>query len=185
MIFDPGMILDPTYTLTITNVPSSGAGDEYNGRWKFDVTLDAKHNTLKLIVVSGNTPANTAEFAGVTYSFTAVQDAKNVYVFSGTSLGTRTKKNPPPYSDYNLGVFGVFDPSTRELVFTGSVTSQQQDGATLSGPVYEFTFTNVRLVVPEPPTSVLGLVAVGIVGAGFTLRRQSKPERGPAREGRS
>src|SRR4051794_19347217 len=117
------------YDLTITHEPPSGAA--YDGKWRFDVMLNEMKDMLILTVISGNSDLQTNKWKGVMYSFPVTKTDKGAYTFSGTSLGSRAPK-PPPNSDYNLGVSGVFTPSTRGLTIDDPVTSQRKDG---TGPV--------------------------------------------------
>ncbi|ODU00589.1 MAG: hypothetical protein ABS79_03075 [Planctomycetes bacterium SCN 63-9] len=152
------------YSLKITGMPP--AGDAYDGEWKFEVDLSADMKTVTLKVVSGNTQDMTDEWKGVTYSFPVTKSEDGAYTFSGTSLGSRTP--PPPDSDFNLGVSGIFTPGKNTLKIDNPVTSQMKDG---TGPIYKFNFTDIK-GVPEPSSLVLSLMAFGILGAGYARRNR-------------
>jgi hypothetical protein len=159
------------YSLTITATPPpDDVSTGYNGRWVFDVSLNSTMDRVVLRVVSGNNASNTATYRGVYYSYNAAIESGTDYAFGGTSLST------PARGRYNLGVFGFFDPVNHTLSFTNPVTSQyvKADG-TLQGEVYNFTFSDIRRL-PEPSSSVIALVSLGIVGTGLTLKRRLKTE---------
>lgn len=179
------------FAVTITAAPTMANGGPnpnnvssgYNGQWVFDVNVNPSTNppTVSFTVVSANNNINR-KYVGVTYTFNAtvsMNDA-DTYDFSGTSLGTRMPR-PPPSSDFNLGITGSYNPLFGTLSIPNAVTSQMDVAGVLSGPVYYFNFTNIT-AVPEPSSSVLGLIALGIVGTGFTVKRRFKPEGGPEKK---
>ena len=124
--------LDPQYALTITANTTKSPSDisnAYNGVWVFNVSLNAAMNMMLFEVVSGNNAAKTGTYKGVIYSFPVTANTAGSYRFSGTSLGN------PKKSSYNLGMAGLFNPTTALLSITDNViTSQMQkaDG-TLAG----------------------------------------------------
>jgi hypothetical protein len=158
------------YAVTITATPPpDDVSTAYNGQWVFDVRLNDAKDMVLLTVVSGNNAAKTATYKGVTYSFGAAIESGTDYAFSGTSLSN------PARGRYNLGLAGFFDPVRHTLTITNPVTSQYvRANGTLQGPVYNFEFSNLT-PVPEPSTSVMALIALGIVGTGLTLKRRSTP----------
>jgi hypothetical protein len=174
------------FAVTITASPSMAKGGPnpndvsavYNGQWVFDVSADTTSNpaTVSLTVVSANNDINK-KYVGVTYTFNATmsKDDADAYNFSGTSLGTRAPK-PPPGSDFNLGIAGTYNALSESLTIPKAVTSQRDVKGVLSGPVYYFNFANIK-AVPEPSSSVLGLIALAIVGPVLTSKRQRKQSR--------
>jgi hypothetical protein len=159
------------YAVTITATPPpDDVSSAYNGQWVFDVSLNAAKDMLLLRVVSGNNAAKTATYKDVTYSFPASVAEGTDYIFSGTSLSN------PARGHYNLGASGFFDPVAHTFSLNNPITSQlvKADG-TLTGPVYNFNFSNIR-PVPEPSSLVTALIALGIFGAGVTLKRRLKPD---------
>jgi hypothetical protein len=159
------------YAVTITATPPpDDVSTAYNGQWVFDVSLNAARDMVLLRVVTGNNASKTATYAGVTYSFPASIAEGTDYIFSGTSLSN------PARGHYNLGASGFYDPVAHTLSLNNPITSQltKSDGTT-TGPIYNFTWSNIT-PVPEPSTSVIALVCLGIVGTGLTLKRRIQSE---------
>jgi hypothetical protein len=155
---------------------TSGSGKAYDGVWKFDVTFTSSPNKLNFKVVEGNTPGNTKTYKDVIYSYDATLGTDGLYSFKDSVLGTRTT---PPFSNpYNVGMSGKYNLSNDSLMLDNLLTSEHKDPK-VDPKIYKF---NIKPCPIPEPTSTIGLLALGTLGAASTLKRQLKSSKSSEKE---
>ncbi len=147
-----------------------GAGDCYNGIWTFDVTLDTSVTpnklNFKILTTNGATCSDGSmndDYINVVYMYEAelVEGTDNKYQFHDSDEGM-----PPPDSDYDLTMSGMYFSDTHRLMLNNPVISKRKDG---TGEPIPFIFKPV----PEP-SSVLSLLSVSLLGIASILKQKIK-----------
>ncbi|MFN9671560.1 MAG: PEP-CTERM sorting domain-containing protein [Microcystis sp.] len=128
----------------------------YNGSWLFGVSLDTVMNKITFTVKGSNSPSG-GKFNGTMYMY-GVTESNGTYSFHGTNN--------------RLTMSGEFTPSTHTLIIKSPITSTSSGGQ-------EIPF-NVK-PCPEP-TSTIGLLALGTLGAASTLKRKLKSTKSTGKE---
>lgn len=91
--------------------------------------------------------------------------------FTPLALGLKPTDNP--LADYVADVFSFSSVNTRYIRFDMSDCPQPNPGSFTACAIGEVAFRKANATVPEP-TSVLGLLAIGVLGTGSALKRKLK-----------
>ena len=92
--------------------------------------------------------------------------------FAPLALGLKPTDNP--YADYPADVFSFASVNTRYIRFDMSDCPQPNPGSFPSCAIGEVAFRKANGPTVPEPASVLGLLAIGFLGAGSALKRKLK-----------